>query len=57
MNALEKAMQMNFSDLYKDLESPVNLWRMDVDEDNNESFEMLAGDRQQQVLRQPQGHH
>ena len=30
MNALEKAMQMNFSDLYKDLESPVNLWRMDV---------------------------
>ena len=41
MNALEKAMQMNFSDLYKDLESPVNLWRMDVDEDNNESSKCL----------------
>ena len=44
MNALEKAMQMDFSDLYKDLESPVNLWRMDVDEDGNENFEMLAGE-------------
>lgn len=44
MNALQKAMQMDFSDLYKDLESPVNLWRMDVDEDGNENFEMLAGE-------------
>lgn len=35
---------MDFSDLYKDLESPVNLWRMDVDEDGNENFEMLAGE-------------
>ena len=33
-----------FLDLYKDLESPVNLWRMDVDEDGNENFEMLAGE-------------
>lgn len=55
MNALEKAMQMNFSDLYKDLESPVNLWRMDVDEDNNESFEMLAGDANNKYFGNPKG--
>ena len=55
MNALEKAMQMNFSDLYKDLESPVNLWRMDVDKDNNESFEMLAGDANNKYFGNPKG--
>ena len=48
-------MQMNFSDLYKDLESPVNLWRMDVDEDNNESFEMLAGDANNKYFGNPKG--
>ena len=55
MNALEKSMQMDFSDLYKDLESPVNLWRMDVDEDNNESFEMLAGDANNKYFGNPKG--
>ena len=55
MNALEKSMQMDFSDLYKDLESPVNLWRMDVDKDNNESFEMLAGDANNKYFGNPKG--
>lgn len=40
MVALPQALTMNFEPLYKDLASPVNLWRMDTDE----KIEMIAGE-------------
>lgn len=40
MIALPKVLQMDFEELYKDLDSPVNLWRMDT----NENFELVAGE-------------
>lgn len=40
MVALPKVLQMDFEELYKDLDSPVNLWRMDA----NENFELVAGE-------------
>lgn len=40
MVALPQALSMNFEPLYKDLSSPVNLWRMDTDE----NIEMIAGE-------------
>ena len=40
MIALPAVLNMEFEDLYKDLASPVNLWRMDV----NENFELVAGE-------------
>ncbi|NEG54994.1 X2-like carbohydrate binding domain-containing protein [Bifidobacterium platyrrhinorum] len=40
MVALPDAMQFKFENLYKDLNSPVNLWRMDADE----RFQMVAGE-------------
>ena len=40
MIALADVLNMNFEELYKDLSSPVCLWRMDTDENIN----MVAGD-------------
>lgn len=40
MIALPSALQGNFEELYKDLESPVCLWRMDTDE----NIELVAGE-------------
>lgn len=40
MVALPQALSMNFEPLYKDLSSPVNLWRMDTDE----NVELVAGE-------------
>lgn len=40
MIALPKVLQMDFEEMYKDLDAPVNLWRMDA----NENFEMVAGE-------------
>lgn len=40
MKALPAALSLNFEPMYKDLSSPVCLWRMD----ENESFEMVAGE-------------
>lgn len=40
MVALPQVLQLNFEELYKDLASPVNLWRMDTEE----NFELVAGE-------------
>lgn len=40
MIALPSALQGNFEELYKDLDSPVCLWRMDTDE----NIELVAGE-------------
>lgn len=40
MVALPAALSMDFEGIYKDLASPVNLWRMDADE----NFEMVIGE-------------
>lgn len=40
MVALPDAMKFKFENLYKDLNSPVNLWRMD----SGEHFQMVAGE-------------
>lgn len=40
MVALPKAFQLDFEEMFKDLDSPVNLWRMDADE----NFELVAGE-------------
>ncbi len=40
MIALPAVLNMDFEELYKDLASPVNLWRMDT----NENFELVAGE-------------
>lgn len=40
MVALPQVLQLNFDELYKDLASPVNLWRMDAEE----NFELVAGE-------------
>ncbi len=40
MIALADVLNMKFEDIYKDISSPVCLWRMDT----NEKIEMVAGD-------------
>ncbi len=40
MVALPAALSMDFEGIYRDLSSPVNLWRMDADE----NFEMVIGE-------------
>ena len=40
MVALPQALSMDFEGIYRDLASPVNLWRMDA----NENFEMVIGE-------------
>lgn len=51
MVALPEVLEMNFENLYKDLSSPVCLWRMD----ENEDIEMVAGDANEVFPEGPVG--
>lgn len=51
MVALPDALDFNFENLYKDLSSPVNLWRMDTDE----NFELVAGESNNKYFGEPIG--
>ncbi len=51
MVALPDALDFNFDSLYKDLSSPVNLWRMDADE----NFELVAGESNNKYFGEPVG--
>ncbi len=51
MVALPDALDFNFESLYKDLSSPVNLWRMDADE----NFELVAGESGNKYFGDPVG--
>ncbi|QOL35395.1 hypothetical protein BL8807_04465 [Bifidobacterium lemurum] len=51
MVALPDALSFEFESIYKDLSSPVNLWRMDA----NEKFEMVAGEANEAFPEGPIG--
>jgi hypothetical protein len=51
MVALPDALDFNFESLYEDLSSPVNLWRMDADE----NFELVAGESGDKYFGDPVG--
>ncbi len=51
MVALPDALDFNFESLYEDLSSPVNLWRMDADE----NFELVAGESGDKYFGEPVG--
>ncbi len=51
MVALPDALDFKFENLYKDLSSPVNLWRMDADE----NFELVAGESDNKYFGEPVG--
>ncbi|WP_244609158.1 X2-like carbohydrate binding domain-containing protein [Bifidobacterium moukalabense] len=51
MVALPDALEFNFESLYDDLSSPVNLWRMDADE----NFELVAGESNNKYFGEPVG--
>lgn len=51
MVALPDALDFKFGSLYDDLSSPVNLWRMDADE----NFELVAGESGDEYFGEPVG--
>lgn len=51
MIALPSALTMDFEDIYKDLSSPVCLWRLD----ENDNIEMVAGDANEAFPEGPIG--
>ncbi|MBW3094394.1 hypothetical protein KIH75_03330 [Bifidobacterium sp. 64T4] len=51
MVALPDALNFKFANLYNDLSNPVNLWRMDTDE----NFELVAGEDNNQYFGNPVG--
>lgn len=51
MVALPDALNFKFTNLYNDLSNPVNLWRMDTDE----NFELVAGEDNDKYFGNPVG--